>query len=110
MNRVIDFLVTTGLCVESGNHVKIGPNKTHLESQSPFIFNHHKNWRLKGFEKHNNLSANDLMYTAPFTVSQKDFLLFREKLVQLIEQLVKMAGDTQSELLACFNADLFVLQ
>lgn len=75
-------LPPAGLCIESGNQIKIGSNSTHLAAQSPFIFNHHKNWRIKGLEWHNNLSSDELMYTAPSTVSIDDFLLFLEKVVQ----------------------------
>ncbi len=110
LNRVVDFLISTNLCIEKSGKVLIGPNKTHLDSKSPLVYLHHKNWRLKGIEKHNNLNENELMYSAPFTVSANDFLLFREKIVQLIQELVEITDSSKPETLACFNADLFFIE
>jgi uncharacterized protein (TIGR02147 family) len=108
--RIIDFLVESGLCKESSGKISIGPSNTHIESKSPLVFNHHKNWRLKGFEKHHNLVSEELMYTAPFTISEKDFHFLREKVAQLIELLIKTADQTKSERLACLNIDLFFVK
>lgn len=110
LNRTLDFLIKTGLCVAADENVKIGPSNTHLEAQSPFVYNHHKNWRLKAIEKHNNMSNEDLMYTAPFTISNSDFGLLREKIIQFIEQFIKTADKTKNERLACLNIDLFFVK
>lgn len=110
LNRILGFLIETGLCVERGSKVEIGPANTHVESHSPFVFQHHKNWRIKALEKHNRLDVDDLMYTAPFTISEKDLASFREEAIKLIQKLVKVAGRTTNERLACLNLDLFLLK
>lgn len=110
LNRALDFLLQTGLCREDKKKIVIGPAKTHLEAKSPFVYMHHKNWRLKGMEKHGNLSPEELMYSAPFTISQEDFEAFREQIVKLIESLVRTTDQTKSERLACFNVDLFYVK
>lgn len=110
LNRVLNFLLEAGLCVEKDNRLLIGPANTHIETSSPYVFSHHKNWRLKGFEKHNNLSPEELMYSAPFTISEKDFAHIREEVIKLIQNLVTTVGKTKNERLACFSVDLFYLK
>jgi uncharacterized protein (TIGR02147 family) len=109
-NRVIHFLLETGLCKQQNGKIMIGPANTHVDSKSPFVFQHHKNWRIKALEKHNNLLPEELMYTAPFTISQKDFEFLREEVIQLIQKLIKTADKTKNEHLACLNIDLFFVK
>lgn len=109
-NTALKFLLETELCVEKDNRIDIGPANTHIEATSPFVFLHHKNWRIKALEKHNNLSADELMYSAPFTISEEDFAYVREELVRFIQSLIKTVGKTKNERLACFNADLFFVK
>ena len=63
--------------------------------------------RIKAMEKHNNLLPEELMYTAPFTISNKDFEFLREEVIQLIQKLIATADKTKNERLACLNIDLF---
>ncbi len=109
-HRVLKFLIESDLCIEKNGKIKIGPSNTHINSKSPFVFQHHKNWRIKAFEKHNNLLPEELMYTAPFTISNKDFETFREEVVKLIQKLIKTAEKTTGERLACLNIDLFFVK
>ncbi len=109
-NRVLEFLLETGLCKERSGKIKIGPSNTHIDSKSPYVFQHHKNWRIKAFEKHNNLLPEELMYTAPFTMSNKDFESLREEVIKLIQKLISTSEKTKNERLACLNIDLFFVK
>lgn len=109
-NRVLEFLLETGLCKEQNGKIIIGTANTHIDSKSPYVFQHHKNWRIKAFEKHNNLLPEELIYTAPFTISNKDFEVIREEIILLIQKLMSTAQKTKDERLACLNIDLFFVK
>lgn len=108
-HRVLNFLLDNGLCKSEGNRIKIGPANTHLEASSPFIYQHHKNWRIKGLEKHHKLKPEELFYTAPFSISQKDFFVLRELILKLIQDFLKVANATEPEKVSCLNIDFFDL-
>jgi uncharacterized protein (TIGR02147 family) len=103
-NQIIDFLLQTGLCVEN-KKIRIGPKHTHLERTSPLIWQHHRNWRIKAFDRHSKLTDEELMFTAPLTISVNNFSIFKEKLLQLIEELKQIVGSEEPETVACLNID-----
>jgi uncharacterized protein (TIGR02147 family) len=105
VKKATDFLLTHGLCVEEKGLLKMGPKVTHLESSSPLIARHHSNWRLRSMNSAENLSKEELMYTAPMSLSEKDFEWVRARLVELIESVVGRAKESDSERLACLNVD-----
>lgn len=105
--EVIDFLLKTGLCVEDGGKLKVGPKSTHLESASPWVRVHHINWRQKAIEKINISEESQLHYTAPMTLSAKDALLLREMIVKFLESTDKLIDPSPSEQLHCLNIDWF---
>ena len=45
------------------------------------------------------------MFTGPMSLSQSDYRLFREELIQLIKRVYAMAKASEPELLACLNID-----
>src|SRR5690606_3431825 len=51
VNRVIAFLLTTGLCIEENGKLRPGTSYVHLEAESPFIGRHHAIWRQKAIER-----------------------------------------------------------
>lgn len=108
VSAVLDFLVEHQLCTNENGKYQMGPTYTHLESKSPLALRHHANWRLKALERHSRLSARELAYTCPATVSTEDQEQIREELVRLIEKYVKKIGaSTPEEKLVCLNLDWF---
>jgi uncharacterized protein (TIGR02147 family) len=107
---ILNFLMSAGLILEDMGTYKMGPQRTHLEKSSPFINKHHANWRLKALQRSENLSAEELMFTGPLSISKKDFLFIREELVQLISKVSNTVKDTEAEELAVFEVDLFWLK
>lgn len=106
VRRVLDFLLASGLCVESEGRLQMNAKATHLESNSPLTARHHANWRIKAMQRHERLSENEMAYTGPMSISLKDQLKIRERLVQLIEETVRVARASEpEESLMCLNID-----
>lgn len=108
--EVLDFLVRTGLCHNENHIFKIGTQKTHLEQGSPFLSKHYLNWKLKGIERIDNLQKEELMFSAPFSVSRADFLRLKDQMLEFIKILYETASKSDPEDLACINIDLFFIE
>ncbi len=109
VQKVVNFLLETGLCVEINGKLSIGPQHTHLDAQSPLINNHRRNWRLKAVEQMTKSSDTNLFYSAPVTLSQKDFVHIQEEMVALIAKVIKRIEKSPEEQMACLNIDWFTL-
>lgn len=109
VNKMIDFLVSRKLCVVNEGKIQRGKQNTFIPADSPYIKLHHSNWRKMAIDKARDLSTNELMYTAPMTLSQKDFELVRENLLKTIQETVKILGPSEDEVMACLNIDFFKL-
>jgi plasmid maintenance system antidote protein VapI len=107
VNDAITFLLERGLIVEEAGRLKIGPSRTHLPADSPYIWNLHKNWRLKAVERHGRPAVTELFYTAPMSISAADISKIRELLVQSISEITKIAGESKPEKLVSLNIDWF---
>jgi uncharacterized protein (TIGR02147 family) len=105
MAEMVQFLLSAGLLHDHDGRLEMGAQRTHLESGSPFLKQHHVNWRLRSMQKASGLSADELMFTAPMSLSRKDFLKLREQLVGLIQSVFELAKDSEAETLACLNID-----
>lgn len=105
--EVIEFLRESGFVKQNGIRYTIGTQYTHLGKDSPFLVRHHNNWRLKALQRADRLLDTELMYTAPFSISENDFKKLREQLVRGIEEFLKTVKESDGELVACLNIDLF---
>jgi uncharacterized protein (TIGR02147 family) len=108
VRKVLDFLVSTGLCAEKDGEVLMQAKLTHLESQSPLAARHHANWRIKAMQKHERISEGELAYTAPMSISKKDQVKIREMSAHFIEQVLQVVKKSEpEETLMCLNMDWF---
>jgi uncharacterized protein (TIGR02147 family) len=105
--EALKFLVETNLCKSEGGKFYLGPQITHLEKKSPFIARHHHNWRLQSMQRAEVLTDDELMFTSPLTLSEKDFHHIREEIVELIKRVSSVVRASPEEKLACLNIDWF---
>jgi len=106
--KILEFLVFNGLCERRDDKYILGPQRTHLEYGSPFLGRHHMNWRAQALQKTEAIREDDeLMFTAPLTLSRRDVLALRERLLQVIGELSAVVKVSKSETLYCLNVDLF---
>lgn len=107
---ILDFLTKIQMVKEENGQFIPGATSTHLEKNSPFINKHHSNWRLRAIEASENLTDQELMYSANFSVSRKDFEKLREEMVQVVQRFLSVVKDSPAEDIAQFNLDLFWLR
>lgn len=105
VRTAVEFLISRGLCIEQNGKIKYGPTRTYVEASSPLVATHHMNWRRKTSERFDKLRTEDLVFTYPVVMSEKDFLVVREKLVQFVEEFKKTVAPSPSDGLYCLNLD-----
>ena len=104
---IIDFLLKTKLCAKEKGVMKLGVQHTFVPANSRYIKNHHKNWRVHSLNRIDSLnSEEELMYTAPFSMSVADYKILRERLLKVIEETIKLIGPSKEETIACLTIDL----
>lgn len=105
--EIVSFLLKTKLCVKKENKITMGPQHTFVSASSPYIKNHHKNWRLYSISKIDNFNLEDeLMYTAPISLSRETYLEIRKNLLKTIDETLKLVSPSPEEMVACLNIDL----
>jgi uncharacterized protein (TIGR02147 family) len=107
VNRVIEFLVSTGLCVLDNGLLRPGTTYVHLEQDSPFLPRHHASWRQKAMERHPLLSHSELAYTSPMSISETDAEKIRGLLIGVIAEVNKIRDPSPCEKLYALNIDWF---
>lgn len=107
--EILNFLTETGLCIVEDDKYRLGSQHTHLEATSPFILRHHMNWRSKAMQRHENVSAKELILTAPFSISRKDFEKVREKILECVKENFEIIKSSPAEDVAFLNIDFLWL-
>jgi uncharacterized protein (TIGR02147 family) len=107
VRNVLDFLFENNLLKLVDGKVMLGEQRTHVSASSPFVFHHHRNWRLKVMEHHPKLASDDLLFTSPFVLAKKDYIKVREEILAVIERFSKLvSGSCEDEVCAVLNIDL----
>ena len=107
LEKIIQFLLDYQLLVVNNNKLEVGPQKTHLESSSPFVTKHHQNWRIKSMEVMQNSLESDLFYSGPMSLSNEVAEKIRQQLPEFIKQIIEQVGPSESETVRCLNIDWF---
>jgi uncharacterized protein (TIGR02147 family) len=105
VNRVVEFLLRTGLCLEEDGQLRIGEASTYVDKDALLVSRHHGNWRLKVMEQFNDIQSEELIYTNPITISKSDFDVIREEIFRFIERFRQIADPSPAEELCCLNID-----
>ena len=107
---ILQFLVQTGLCkIENGYYV-MGPQSVFLDKGSVNVPRHHTNWRLRAIETSDKLESDELMYTAPMSLSVSDFKKLRSRMTEIIKEVTDVAIPSEAEAMVCFNLDFFLIK
>jgi len=104
---ILDFLTSTSLCREENGRYRLGTQHTHVERGSPFLARHHQNWRVKGLERMESISDQELQFTGPVSINKKDFESIREDLVELVSKALKKVKEGEPADVACLLIDWF---
>jgi len=104
---ILSFLLEIGACGEKGGRYSLQMSHIHVGNESPFVTKHHSNWRVKALERMDFRQPEELFFTAPLSLSRKDFLQIREKLNVLAAEVVALAKESRAEDVFCLNVDFF---
>jgi uncharacterized protein (TIGR02147 family) len=106
VKEILTFLVSRGLCsvLPDGRYTRTGKN-THVEAGSPLAIRHHQNWRAKALDFQERMTANDLAFTAPVSLSHKDAPKIRALLADTISEIAKIVENSPAERVVYLGID-----
>ena len=109
VEKTLRFLLDQDLVKTKNGELVPGEVDTHLGHASPFVKQHHSNWRIAAIESIRGEEDRNLHYSAVSSLSEEAVRVLREKFVSLIEDYVKTIKPTRDETLYAFNLDFFKL-
>lgn len=109
VNESIEFLESCGLITSTSTGYETGMTKVFLKGDSPFIVQHHYNWRLSAMNNIISPRKENLHFSTVYTLSEKDFIKIREQLLENIQQVWNIVQPSNEEKLCAFNLDFFEL-
>ena len=107
--EVILFLVTTGLINEKDGELVSGTTQVHLSIDSPFIRQHHNNWRAAAIQSLNSFDTKGLHYSTVSSLSNDDVEKIKSKFIKVIQEYVEVIAPSKEETLYNFNLDFYSL-
>jgi uncharacterized protein (TIGR02147 family) len=110
VDSVLEFLLENGLASLENGLYKVGPTQIHLGKESSNIYKHHTNWRMRATHALDNISRDDnLHYSVVYTLSKRDALILKERLVEVIKQNIETIVPSPEEATFCNTIDFFEL-
>ncbi len=103
----IQSLIQMGILTETERGYQLGSRSAYLPPDSPLVSVHHQNWRQISVEKMMLEDSRSLFFTAPFSISEKDFQVLREETTEFLKSLFQRVSQTKPEELACYRIELF---
>lgn len=84
--------------------------KVFLKGDSPFVVQHHENWRLRAMDNITRPRKENLHFSSVYTLSEKDFSRIREILHESIQEVWSIVQPSKEEKLCVLNLDFFELK
>lgn len=108
---VIEFLLQRQLIKKTGMLYELGAQRTFVPKGSPFLKQHQTNWRLRAIERATSITDEELMFTAPLSISEAGFKKVRRELQEWIKHISdNLVSYGEAEQVACLNIDFFRVQ
>lgn len=107
---ILGFLLNTGLAEKENERYRLGTQATFISKDSKLLRQHHTNWRLKALELYENLSDEEMMFTGPLSVGEKDFTTCREILAKALSDISKIVRESDAETVACLSIDFIKIR
>ena len=107
MSKILNFLLSRGLLIKEGAILKFGPTSTYIPSDSLFINNHRRNWRLKALEHLSDPKEESLYLSSVVTLSKDDAKKIQDLLQITYKTLSNTVRESTGESLFCLNIDWF---
>ncbi len=107
VQAIVEFLLEQGLCLQAEKGLSFGPSRTHVAADSPWVSQHHRNWRDRSLQKMILKKTDDLYFTFPMSLSEKDAEKIRKLIPTWIDSIHAIVGPSESECVRCLNIDFF---
>lgn len=107
IKEAMRFLEEKGFIKQDKGNYEIGSRRIHLKKGSSMLPRHHANWRMKAIASLDNEKKDELHYTAVLGIAKKDHILFREKMLQLLEEFEPIIEKSPEEVQVVMLIDLF---
>jgi uncharacterized protein (TIGR02147 family) len=107
VDQVLNFLVEKNLAKKKGNEFYSPQGALHLPRSSPFIQQHHSNWRNHALNKMNELGEDELHYSGVFSISRDDIFKIREIFNKALESTMTVIKSSREENLMAVCLDFF---
>jgi hypothetical protein len=65
------------------------------------------NWQVRAIHALDDLNSEDLFFSGPIVLSEKDAAVIRSKIMTLLEESEKIIGPSENEAMFCFSIDFF---
>lgn len=106
IQKTLEFLVSIGVVEEKNHQFRNIKAFLHLPSDSDFIGQHHRNWRIKTLEALKEPEDN-LHYSSIVSCSESDSQKIKEVMMGAIKEIRKIVKDSKDENIFCYNLDFF---
>lgn len=110
VEKVLEFLVETGLAIQDKMTYTTGTPVIRLGKDSPYIVKHHSHWRQQAMESLERESPLDLHYSAAITLSKNDISKLKDRMLEQIKENIQIVRDSSEEEVYVYNLDFFSLR
>ena len=107
IREAISFMERIGVVQRSETGLGVGPRHLHLDKTSPLLRQHHFNWRQRAIQSLDNHNENDLRYSSVFSLSEKDALEIKDKMMQHLNGYLEQISKSPEETAYAFCFDFF---
>lgn len=110
IDKVLEFLVQSGLAVQDKNTYTTGVQVIRLGKDSYHIVKHHSHWRHQSIESLEKETPHDLHYSGAVTLSSSDVLKLKERMLEQIKENIEVVKASGAEEIFVYNLDFFSLK
>lgn len=108
VRKSVEWMIEQGFLKRERNHLSPTSQRIHLAGDSPFIDQHHRNWRNEAVRSLNRKTDSNLHYSGALSMSQADYFRVRELLLQGISNIESILKPSKDEELVGIGLDLFL--
>jgi uncharacterized protein (TIGR02147 family) len=107
VQKILDFLIERNLVSHKDGKLEIGQARTLLNKESPLIFKHHQNWRLRSLDKMAERKDSDFFFSSPMSLSEEAAFQLRQKLPNIVKEITDEIVPTKAETIRALVLDWF---
>lgn len=105
--EILEFLLAAGLVVRKHDRFDMGTQSSHLGKDSPLVYKHHANWRLRTLQKLEEQNPDNFHYSTVMSLSKDAADQIKNSLVKTVKQANETMESSKEELLCAFGMDFF---